>query len=146
MPDRYRGASGVDGKISIHASGSRLAWPCRFTLLATVCVAFAACGSEQVAKTDPTNGLSAIQATAGAGLARGRVYADNACASCHAVAPGQVRSPNPKAPTFTAIAKTPGMTLMAFNVWLHTSHPTMPNLIIAPDEIEALSAYLYTLK
>jgi hypothetical protein len=55
-------------------------------------------------------------------------------------------SPNPKAPSFEAIANTPGMTLMALNVALHTSHRTMPDLIVDPAHIEELSAYLYTLK
>jgi mono/diheme cytochrome c family protein len=76
----------------------------------------------------------------------GRIYADTACASCHAVAPGQLRSPDPKAPTFEMIANVPGMTLMALNVVLHTSHKTMPNLIIESGRIEDLSAYLFTLK
>jgi hypothetical protein len=76
----------------------------------------------------------------------GRIYADTACASCHAVAPGQTRSPNPEAPTFEMIANVPGMTLMALSVVLHTSHKTMPNLIIESGRIEDLSAYLHTLK
>jgi hypothetical protein len=59
---------------------------------------------------------------------------------------GQTRSPNPKAPTFDMIANLPGMTLMALNVVLHTSHETMPNLIIESGRIEDLSAYLHTLK
>ena len=62
------------------------------------------------------------------------------------MAAGDPRSPNPKAPTFEKIANVPGMTLMALNVALHTSHKTMPNLIIEPDRIEDLSAYLHTLK
>jgi len=35
---------------------------------------------------------------------------------------------------------------MALNVWLHTSHPTMPNFIIDPDRIDDLIAYIATLK
>ena len=76
----------------------------------------------------------------------GRIYADQACASCHAVAAGETRSPNSKAPTFETIANAPGMTLMALNVALHTSHKTMPNLIVDPARIEDLSAYLHTLQ
>jgi len=62
------------------------------------------------------------------------------------VAPDDTRSPNPKAPSFETIANVPGMTLMAFNVALHTSHKTMPNLIVESARIEELWAYLYTLK
>ena len=36
--------------------------------------------------------------------------------------------------------------MMALNVALHTSHKTMPNLIVDPAHIEELSAYLRTLK
>ena len=32
------------------------------------------------------------------------------------------------------------------NVWLHTSHPTMPNLIIEPDRVADLIAYIGSLK
>jgi hypothetical protein len=62
------------------------------------------------------------------------------------VAADQTQSPNPKAPTFEKIANVPGMTHMALNVALHTSHATMPNLIVDPSRIADLSAYLYTLK
>jgi mono/diheme cytochrome c family protein len=76
----------------------------------------------------------------------GQTYAEAACASCHAVLAGDTNSPNPRAPTFDMIANVPGMTLMALNAMLTTSHKTMPNLIIEPARIEDLSAYLRTLK
>jgi hypothetical protein len=55
-------------------------------------------------------------------------------------------SPNPRARSFDAIANTPGMTAAALNVWLHTSHPTMPNYIIDPRHIGDLTAYVASLK
>lgn len=93
-----------------------------------------------VALTGPA---AAQDATA---VTRGQFYADRACGDCHAVAAGQKQSPNPAAPTFESVANTPGMTPMALNVWLHTSHPTMPNLIIAPDHIADLAEYIGSLK
>jgi mono/diheme cytochrome c family protein len=78
--------------------------------------------------------------------ANGQSYAKKACAECHAVAPGQERSPVRAATPFEKVANTPGMTPMALNVWLHTSHPTMPNFIIDPDRIDDLVAYMATLK
>jgi mono/diheme cytochrome c family protein len=81
-----------------------------------------------------------------ASASMGRAYAEENCASCHAVTAGQTRSPNPAAPTFETAANTPGMTSMAFNVWLQTPHPSMPNLIVGPDHIDDLSAYLATLR
>jgi len=79
-------------------------------------------------------------------VTRGLKYASSSCSDCHAVAAGQRVSPNPNAPTFESVANTPGMTEMALNVWLHTSHPSMPNLIIKPDRIDDLAAYIRTLK
>lgn len=80
-----------------------------------------------------------------AGPSRGLAYAQVNCANCHAIAAGQ-RSPSPRARTFEAIANTPGMTRTALSAWLHTSHPSMPNLIISPNEIDDLSDYIATLK
>ena len=110
-------------------------------MLATACLFASACAP--LSDSAPPRDEAAVDAV---GPTPGRIYADAACASCHAVAPGQARSPNPKAPTFETIANAPGMTLMALNVALHTSHKTMPNLIIEPSRIEDLSAYLQTLK
>lgn len=77
---------------------------------------------------------------------RGRVYAEETCAQCHAVTIARLYSPNVSAPPFVELANTPGMTRVALNAWLHTSHPTMPNLIIEPGHIDDLSTYLATLK
>jgi mono/diheme cytochrome c family protein len=115
---------------------------CVVVLAATVC----AFGSACAPLSDNAAPLDRVQTVDAAPPSPGRVYADRACASCHAVAAGQTQSPNPKAPTFETIANVPGMTPMALNVALHTSHSTMPNLIVAPGRIEDLSAYLYTLK
>jgi mono/diheme cytochrome c family protein len=78
--------------------------------------------------------------------ANGASYAKKACAECHAVAAGESRSPVRAATPFEKVANAPGMTPMALNVWLHTSHPTMPNFMIDPDRIDDLIAYVATLK
>ena len=77
--------------------------------------------------------------------ARGKAYAESMCAACHAVG-ATIRSPLPEAPPFSTIANTPGMTAIALNAWLHTSHPTMPNFVIDPARIDDLAAYIVTLK
>lgn len=77
---------------------------------------------------------------------RGRAYAENTCAQCHAVTPAQPYSPNASAPPFEELANTPGMTRTALNAWLHSAHPTMPHLIVEQDHIDDLAAYLATLK
>jgi mono/diheme cytochrome c family protein len=78
--------------------------------------------------------------------ASGLTYAKGACGDCHAVTAGEERSPVRAATPFEKVANTPGMTPMALNVWLHTSHPTMPNFMIDPDRIDDLIAYFATLK
>ena len=79
---------------------------------------------------------------AGEGLAFARV----ACASCHAVESGQMTSPLPSAPAFESVANMRGMNRRALNAWLHSPHPTMPNLVIYDNRIDDLAAYLRTLK
>ncbi|MDX2275056.1 MAG: cytochrome c [Hyphomonadaceae bacterium] len=74
--------------------------------------------------------------------ALGLSYAQANCAVCHAVIAGLSESPNPMAPTFEEIARTPGMTRIALTVWLQTPHPNMPNLIVDPNHVDDLSAYL----
>ena len=77
---------------------------------------------------------------------QGSTFARRICAPCHAVEHGQSSSPNPQASTFDAIAKMPSTTEMALYAFLRTSHPTMPNLILKPDDISNVVAYLLSLK
>ena len=77
---------------------------------------------------------------------RGRAYAQRVCAECHAVLPSERVSPNPRVATFKAIANTPGMTPTALAVWFQTSHPTMPNFILAPDDRDDVIAYIVSLR
>ncbi len=54
-------------------------------------------------------------------------------------------SPLPQAPTFQSVADTPGMTEMALTVWMQSSHPTMPNIILKSDELRNVVAYIRSL-
>jgi hypothetical protein len=65
---------------------------------------------------------------------------------CHAVGERTVRSPNSEAPSFTAVASTPGMTVMALNVFFQTPHRAMPNLILKTDQKNNIIAYIMSLK
>jgi mono/diheme cytochrome c family protein len=78
--------------------------------------------------------------------ARGLVLAQQVCARCHAVQKQQTQSPNNDAPSFQAIASIPGMTATALSAALHTSHQTMPNLVLDPDELADIVAYILSLK
>ena len=78
---------------------------------------------------------------------RGLVYAKKACAKCHAVEAGDMFSPTMIAPTFSAVADTPGMTERALFVWLQSSdHATMPNLMIAPGDLDDVVAYIMSIR
>jgi len=69
------------------------------------------------------------------------------CAECHGVeTTTDDFSPNIDAPDFSVVANTPGMTERALGVWLQTSHPTMPNLMIAPGDRDDLAAYIMSLR
>ena len=76
----------------------------------------------------------------------GAVYAGQVCAACHAVLPHENLSPLPQAPTFQSVADTPGMTDLALTVWLQSSHPTMPNIILEPDDMRNVVAYIRSLE
>lgn len=77
---------------------------------------------------------------------QGQELAQTVCAECHAVGPGAIRSPNAHAPTFDSIVRTAGMTPMAIRVWLRSAHKEMPNIMLSPDEIDNVIAYLASLK
>ena len=55
------------------------------------------------------------------------------CTRCHATVPGQVRSPNSRAPRFPDLA-TPGMTSTALLVALTTPHAGMPMFTFTSEQ------------
>lgn len=79
-------------------------------------------------------------------LQKGAALAQSVCAQCHAVRNGQLRSPNPMAPSFSNIAKWPGMTDMALRAWLQSSHRAMPNIVLDDNERNNVITYILSLK
>lgn len=78
---------------------------------------------------------------------KGHAYARAYCGECHGVeTANQDFSPNVDAPDFSVVANTPGMTERALGVWLQTSHPTMPNFLIAAEDRDNVVAYIMSLK
>jgi len=77
---------------------------------------------------------------------RGAKIALVTCSTCHAVRRGQLRSPDPMAPNFTDVATTLGMTDRALRVWLQSSHPTMPNIVLTKSERDDVVAYIMSLR
>ena len=81
----------------------------------------------------------------GGPAARGAQLAAQICAPCHDVGAGSGQGSAKAlgaAPSFRAIAAAPGMNERALAVFLRTPHAQMPDIILAPDEIEALAAYV----
>ena len=80
-------------------------------------------------------------------VAAGRAFAREACNSCHVVEPTNV-SPRIVAigPNFRDIANIKGMTATALRVFLTTSHPKMPNLILTPEQMADVIAYILSLR
>jgi mono/diheme cytochrome c family protein len=71
-------------------------------------------------------------------------YAHPYCATCHGIS--EEKSPLPQAPRFRHVADTTGMTATALQVWMQTSHPTMPNIIVEPKDMRDIIAYILSLK
>ena len=93
-----------------------------------------------------TFGLSGGVEAQEADVAAGKVYAEEVCATCHGVEAGEALSPLIEAPPFQEVADTPGMTELALSVWLQSSHPTMPNLVLEQDDLRNVVAYIRSLK
>jgi len=77
---------------------------------------------------------------------RGLTFAKKTCAECHAVRAEDLLSPVSEATTFEEVANTPGMTRIALTAFLQTPHATMPNLVIEPQDMDDVIAYILTLK
>ncbi|MFN3889478.1 MAG: c-type cytochrome [Beijerinckiaceae bacterium] len=73
----------------------------------------------------------------------GRI-AREACAQCHLL--GNEVKPAVDAPSFAAIAAMPSTTSVAIKVFLKTTHGNMPDLILSEAEIDALAAYILSLR
>lgn len=80
-----------------------------------------------------------------ADAARGQVLAQQWCSQCHGVRPAEA-SVNPKAPAFVAIAAEPSATEYALRTFFRTPHPTMPNSIFEPDDIDDIVGYIISLE
>lgn len=74
----------------------------------------------------------------------GHVYAETYCSKCHSIGAGP--SPLEQAPRFKDVAEQPGVTAMSLQAFLQSSHPTMPNIILEPEDMQNVIAYILSLK
>jgi cytochrome c len=78
----------------------------------------------------------------------GHRLAEAWCKDCHAIeatTAGTTGAANP-APAFIAIANQPSTTELSLKVFLRSSHRSMPNLVIAPEQADDLVNYILSLK
>ena len=102
-------------------------------------------GSTALAAVLPNTAVSA--AAQEGNVAAGHTFASEACKACHVV-DAQEKSPRNLviAPAFRDIANTPGMTATALRVFLTSSHPKMPNLILGPQQTADVIAYILSMR
>ncbi|MBR0973932.1 MULTISPECIES: c-type cytochrome [Bradyrhizobium] len=67
------------------------------------------------------------------------------CQPCHAVEP-RMAGLFDEAPSFQAVANRSGTTALSLKVFWRTSHQNMPNLVISPEQADALSNYILSLR
>jgi mono/diheme cytochrome c family protein len=72
--------------------------------------------------------------------------AQQVCSECHATQRQQVQSPNTRAPTFSDLATTPGMTSAALTVALTTPHAGMPMFRLTSEQRADIIAYILSLR
>jgi len=77
-------------------------------------------------------------------LADGLRIARESCVQCHAIEGGA--KPSIDAHSFEAIAAMPSTTSVSIKVFLKTPHANMPDIILSEAEIDALAAYILSLR
>jgi mono/diheme cytochrome c family protein len=76
----------------------------------------------------------------------GRAFVIDNCRSCHDVGNGPpIRSTMP-GPAFRDVAAMAATTPLSLRVFLTSSHPPMPNIILTKKEIDDVSAYILSLR
>ncbi len=77
----------------------------------------------------------------------GRRLSKEMCVACHRIdADTPAKNKHSGAPSFVDVAKMPSTNERSINVFLRTSHKHMPNIILSPDEIDSVTAYILSLK
>jgi mono/diheme cytochrome c family protein len=76
----------------------------------------------------------------------GRHLAETVCSACHQI-DGAAPKPGSTsgAPSFVDIARMPSANELAIKVFLRSSHPSMPDIILTPEEIDSVTAYISSL-
>ena len=76
----------------------------------------------------------------------GRALAVKVCGKCHSVSAEQRTTRFDEAPGFDEIADKPQTTEISLRAFLQSSHPTMPNILLAEQERDDVIAYILSLR
>ncbi|MGP0091649.1 MAG: c-type cytochrome [Xanthobacteraceae bacterium] len=79
----------------------------------------------------------------GGDIAAGQRIAEQWCSACHKI---NVASTGGLAPSFPEVANLPSTTALSLKVFLRTSHKRMPNVQLTQAQIDAVVAYILSLK
>jgi cytochrome c len=80
-------------------------------------------------------------------IRRGHDFAFDNCRPCHVVGPDQRSTMRFSiAPDFQSVANMPSTTSLSLIVWLTNPHPTMPSLVLSPQEASDVIAYIQSLR
>lgn len=105
--------------------------------------------ATQAPQTPPRLGIAGIARVADVegNVHRGRDFAFDNCRPCHVVGPDQRSATRfSDAPDFQSIANMPSTTPASLIVWLTNPHPTMPSLVLSPQEVSDVIAYIESLR
>lgn len=92
-------------------------------------------------------GLTQTVAAQTADTSLGEQIAMANCRACHEISPGvPAKDPKSVAPSFVDVARMPSTTELSIKVFLRSSHRSMPNFILSPDEIDSIAAFIVSLK
>jgi len=96
-------------------------------------------------QTEYSTALANVAAEESANPQAGALYAQQYCARCHAIG-DESASPKHTAPRFKDVANRAGTTVSSLKAWLGTTHPTMPNILLEPNDMSNVVAYILSRK
>ena len=68
------------------------------------------------------------------------------CTNCHQIGPMPGNRASDAIPSFRAVANMPSTTALSIRVFLRTSHPTMPDLMLTEKQIDDIGSYILGLR
>jgi mono/diheme cytochrome c family protein len=115
----------------------------RFAIPVTLLLALGACQTPGTDNPPPMVG----KATSPSPDTRAPAFVEAACGGCHAVEPPFL-SPNPRAPSFAAIANRRGLSEKSLADWLAEAHnyPEDMDFTLTRKQIDQIAAYIVTLR